>query len=165
MVKMKTSPYLILIFLKILVLTVVFGQLSPHHQQFVNRRNRLFSQRRKNLHSRPSGGRTRSLKFPSRIKSRARGNGPPRLPFGRSDLSESSRSFKSGARPGPRPRLPRPQGPKNGVNHLRNQGWGSRESSEVFFVKLEDGFFGCQVSSTHRANANARMAKYEGAKK
>ena len=44
--------------------------------------------------------------------------------------------------------VPRPQGPKNGVNHLRNQGWGSRESSEVFFVKLEDGFFGCQVNET-----------------
>ena len=31
-VKMKTSPYLVIIFLKILALTVVFGQLSTRHQ-------------------------------------------------------------------------------------------------------------------------------------
>ena len=168
MVKMKTSPYLILIFLKILVLTVVFGQLSRHHQQFLNRRNRLFSQRREHrkLNSASqSASRTRKLNFPSRIKSSgSRQPITPRLPHARlsfrNDLSTSAaRSLASG---GGRKLLKRPRGhgPPRGPgplppSHLRGGGGGGggRDSNEVFFVKLEDGFFGCQVCSNIFATA------------
>ena len=127
---MKTSPYLVIIFLKILVLTIVAGQLS---HQFLQRRNRLFNQRRNLFTNRNSrlNSRTRTLKFPNRVSS---GGLPPsrdglprqRLTF-RNDLSSSARSLSR-----PRPSL----GQKRG------------RSNEVFFVKLEDGFFGCQVNET-----------------
>ena len=144
-------------------------RVSQKNQAFLNRRNRLFSQRRHPSHNghrsrvnnHSESGRTRSLKFPSKLNSvslsspgahaRSALVQPPRLPHARlsfrNDLSSQRRSLGGGGRSRAR-KVTRPRGPPKVPllgGHVRS---GPDPSNEVFFVKLEDGFFGCQVNET-----------------
>ena len=143
---------------------------SQKNQAFLNRRNRLFSQRRHPSHNghrsrvnnHSESGRTRSLKFPSKLNSvslsspgahaRSALVQPPRLPHARlsfrNDLSSQRRSLGGGGGRSRARKVTRPRGPPKVPllgGHVRS---GPDPSNEVFFVKLEDGFFGCQVNET-----------------
>ena len=108
---MKTSPYLVIIFLKILVLTFCAGQLLQ--SQFIKRRNSLFNAR--NRYSRHRN--LQAQQQQNRLHS-----------FRRNNKFSSSRNKVRG----------RPPTIKNDLSPRK----------EVFFVKLEDGFFGCQVNAS-----------------
>ena len=113
---MKTSPYLVIIFLKILVLTLCAGQFLQSQQ--IKRRNSLFNTR--NRYSRH-----RNLQAQQQQQFRLNS-------FKRNKFSSSASSRNKVVRR-------RPKTTKNDLNTLRK---------EVFFVKLEDGFFGCQVNAS-----------------
>ena len=121
---MKTSPYLVIIFLKILVLTFCVGQLGGQllQSQFIKRRNSLFSNAR-NRYSRQRNLQAQQQQH--RLSSFRRNN----------KFSSSRNKLVS------RPR--RPQPPQPTTKHDL-----SLPRKEVFFVKLEDGFFGCQVNAS-----------------
>ena len=122
---MKTSPYLVIIFLKILVLTFCVGQLGGQllQSQFLKRRNSLFNNAR-NRYSRQRNLQAQQQQH--RLSS-----------YRRNNKFSSSRNKLV-----PRPRRPQPPPPttKNDLS--------LRSRKEVFFVKLEDGFFGCQVNAS-----------------
>ena len=113
---MKTSPYLVIIFLKILVLTFCAGQLLQ--SQFIKRRNSLFNNAR-NRYSRQRNLQAQHH-HQHRLNSFKRNN---KLLFSSSKNIIRQRKPKT----------------KNDLISPRK---------EVFFVKLEDGFFGCQVNSS-----------------
>ena len=106
---MKTSPYLVIIFLKILVLTFCAGQLLQ--SQFIKRRNSLF-----NARNRYSRQRNLQAQQQHRLNS-----------YRRNNKFSSSKNNGRGRQP-----------TKNDLSPRK----------EVFFVKLEDGFFGCQVNAS-----------------
>ena len=123
---MKTSPYLVIIFLKILVLTFCVGQLGGQllQSQFIKRRNSLFSNAR-NRYSRQRNLQAQQQQH--RLSSFRRNN----------KFSSSRNKLVS------RPRRPQPPPPQPTTKHDL-----SLPRKEVFFVKLEDGFFGCQVNAS-----------------
>ena len=112
---MKTSPYLVIIFLKILVFTLLCeGQ--NLQSQFIKRRNSLFNTR--NRYSRQRNLQQQQQNF--RLNS-----------YKRNNKFSSSRNKVRGRQ--------KPPTIKNDLISPRK---------EVFFVKLEDGFFGCQVNAS-----------------
>ena len=107
---MKTSPYLVIIFLKILVISYCAGQLLQ--SQFIKRRNSLFNAR--NRYSRQRN--LQAQQHQHRLNN-----------FKRNNKLRSSKNIRTGRQPTKNDLIPR---------------------KEVFFVKLEDGFFGCQVNAS-----------------
>ena len=126
---MKTSPYLVIIFLKILVISFCAGQLLQN--QFIKRRNSLFNAR--NRYSRQRNLQAQQQQH--RLNSYRRNNN--------NKFSSSRNAFG-------RPRQQPPQlssKPKLRTTTKQND-LITTQRKEVFFVKLEDGFFGCQVNAS-----------------